>query len=122
MVSLAARLTTKKGVLTKRTLKDKSTKAIDLLESVSKKKVVLQGVIDVCKAASSFTKKRTRKSAVLVVDKIHDIRSLGVTSNVSAMLIIAGHLEHRADIDVRSEVEGGHSCMLTGQHQARDWR
>ena len=32
LVSLAARLPSKKGVLTKRTLKDKSTEAIDLLE------------------------------------------------------------------------------------------
>ena len=90
LVSLAARLTTKKGVLTKRTLKDKSTEAIDLLESVSKKKVVLQGVIDVCKAASTFTKKRTRKSAMLVADKIHDIRSSGVTN---AMCVC--HAYHR---------------------------
>ena len=69
-----------KTQLTKKSGKDNSAEAINMLETVSRKKTELQSLVDVCKAAVAFSKKRTRKQASLLADKLHEMRSSGMGS------------------------------------------
>ena len=77
--SLAARLNTKKTALSNRLLKDKSKEVIGMLEDINTARAHRTAFVDVYKAVTMFEKKRTRKQATAVGDKIHSMRAAGVT-------------------------------------------
>ena len=87
--SLVGRLNTKKGQIAKRVGKDKSKQLVDLLDEVNTAKSHLAAIVEVFKAAQTFEKKRTRKAATTVGDKIHFMRSAGVTIDMLPICLSA---------------------------------
>ena len=82
LANLAGRLNGQQNQLTKKSGKDNSAEAINMLETVSRKKTELQSLVDVCKVAVAFSKNRTRKRASLLADKLHEMRSSVVANNM----------------------------------------
>ena len=81
--SLLSRLGGKKTSLAKRNLKDKSGVTVDQIDEVNTRVVRLQAIMSFHKAAVGFEKKRTRKMAATVTEKLHAMRSAGVTLDLT---------------------------------------
>ena len=60
---------------------DKSAEAL-AINSISEKKVALQSISDVIKAALAFDKKRARKAFASILEKVHTMRISGVTTDM----------------------------------------
>ena len=80
--SLSARLASKKTGLGKKAGKDSSTTITNLLDKVNSGKVQVSSVVEVIKVVLAFQKKRSRKLAVAVGEKMHAMRARGVTLDV----------------------------------------
>ena len=89
LTSLLGRMVTKKNGLTKKAVKDKGGDTVQVLEAIQKAKASLQAIIDASKAIQTFAKKRTRKNAVLASEKLHAMRSAGITAEETPGCIMA---------------------------------
>ena len=60
----------KQNQLTKKSGKDNSAEAINMLETVSRKKTELQSLVDVCKAAVAFFLKEDEKTGLFACGQV----------------------------------------------------
>ena len=73
--SLSARLASKKTGLGKKAGKDSSATITEMLDKVNSGKVQVSSVVEVIKVVVAFQKKRSRKLAVAVGEKMHALRA-----------------------------------------------
>ena len=78
MASLAARIQTKRTGLGKKTGKLKTQSQIQNMDLLISSKSQVQASVDLHKALVAFEKKRIRKLATVVLDKLHAMKSAGV--------------------------------------------
>ena len=69
--------------------KDKGTQSVNMIDDINTHKNRLQHIVDLFKAASLFDKKRNRKSAIAIGDKVRAMRSGGVSGEMLPPCLIA---------------------------------
>ena len=89
LTSLIARLGSKKKTLGNKVSKDKGTQSVNMIDDINTHKNRLQNIVDLFKAASLFDKKRNRKSAIAIGDKVRAMRSGGVSGEMLPPCLIA---------------------------------
>ena len=77
--NLASRLLTKKGAMGKKASKKGAGKeATAMVDDLAKARTKVLAVVDLTKAIAMFEKKRSRKTAQTIADKMHAIKACGV--------------------------------------------
>ena len=69
--------------------KDKGTQSVNMIDDINTRKNRLQSIVDLFKAASLFDKKRHRKSAIAIGDKVRAMRAAGVSGDTVPACLIA---------------------------------
>ena len=78
LTSLISRLQALRNRLGKKVGKTKTQAALDDVDHVSKRKTQLGAIVDLMKSLAVFDKKRQRKHASAVQDKVHSVKASGI--------------------------------------------
>ena len=82
LAALVSRLSGKNTSLAKRCVTDTSTETLNAMDDVNTRLARLTAIVAFAKAATSFDKKPSRKTAAGVTEKLHLMRSAGVTTDL----------------------------------------